>query len=430
MNGLPADVVLKRVPGATDDARRRAADAAADTHREMVPVRVFEQGGRKMLDGVLPIRVLNRVLAYNSAEKGTSAARALNAMNRPQDPEHTKAIVRYLQVALENGEHYIIPSLTLNCTREVEVYVPDNGYTPITGYAVLPDEAAIKITDGQHRFVAISRVLDNLRGTPEGERFLRDSVPVMMTIESNAEQVHQDFADAGRTKPLPSSLLAVYDTRQPANRAVMAIANQVPLFNGRVDATSTTLSVNSPFIFLVNQVRQFVKSSLTGKPSMQEKAFVLQAEVLSNKDAFDRWTASREVFLRVMTDLIPDWKEISELSPPGGPDYAEVLARTKGVRARRGISMAAAFLSALGLVSYVVLEGETNGPVNRSDLEQRLSDKLGPLSEIEWARSGELWQGNLVESAENDRIRTQSGPVTEAASALLGMIGLSLPRNR
>ena len=407
---------VRRVEGPTEDARQTAASLGLDTHREVVPVRVFEQGGRMMLDGVLPIRVLTRVLTRNAATKGTTAAKALDANNRPEDPAHRKAIERYLRYATAENRPYIMPSLTLNCTRDVTVFVPNDDHRPITGYAVLPDEAAIYITDGQHRFLAIKNVYDELRGTAAGDRFANDSIPFMMTIENDTEQVHQDFADAGRTKPLPTSLLAVYDVRQPGNRAVMKIANDVNLFKGRVDATSSTLSINSPYLFLVNQVRQFVKSSLTGNATSSEVAFATQAEsVLGNEIAFERWTMARIAFLNVASTLIPDWAEISTLSVPGGADGAEVLSKMKEIRGRRNVGLTAAFLVTLGLVSYDVLKDATSGAATYCQLEEGLTRKLEPLKDVDWSRAAEAWQGNLVVE---DRIRTQTPAINAAAKVL------------
>ncbi len=74
---------LVSVAGNSDDARSHAAAIAADTNCEIVPVRVFEQGGRAMLSGVLPVRILTRILDHNAAPKGAAAAKALNARNRP-----------------------------------------------------------------------------------------------------------------------------------------------------------------------------------------------------------------------------------------------------------------------------------------------------------------------------------------------------------
>ena len=394
---LSAGAVLTEVSGTSEDARARAAALAMDSQREVVPVRVFEQGRRTMLDGVLPIRVLVRVLEHNAVPKGATAGKALTALNRPVVPQHVRAIVTYLRQALESGSPYIIPALTLNSTDRIEVVIPSGNYRPITGYAVFPDEAAVHITDGQHRFLAIREVVGELRGTHAGAQFMRAGIPVMITIESELAQVHQDFADAGKTKPLPLSLLAVYDVRQPANAAVMKIAERVPLLKDRIDATSTTLSVNSPFIFLVNQIRQFVKSSLTGNPSMQEPTFAIHARnALSHDEARERWTSSRVAFLKVMTEIIEDWRELAALPAPGGADAAEVLARTKAIRGRRRVSMSAACLTTLGLVSYDVLMNVTSSPVVQAKLESELRTTLKPLEKVDWNRSADIWAGNLV----------------------------------
>ena len=416
-----AEANMTVIPGTSDDARARAAAVAAETNREIVPVRVFDQGDRTMLSGVLPVRVLTRVLEHNSPKtKGNAAARALHTRNRPVAVEHVRVIKLYLLNAIEKGECYIIPPVTLNSTGSVEIMVPEGDYTPTTGYAVFPDEASVHITDGQHRYLAIGQVADGLRGTPEGDNFMRAGVPFMMTIENDLNQVHQDFADAGRTKPLPSSLLAVYDTRQPANRAVMELGERVKLLQGRIDATSSTLSVNSPFVFLVNQIRQFVKASLTGSPTVSEQAFASSAQnTIAIPESYNRWVRSRVAFLNVMTEIIDDWKTLSELPQPGGAEAAEVLARTKEIREQKRVSMAAAFLNALGVVSYEVLKDVTSEDVDQDLLEDDLMIKLEPFLHIDWDRSADIWNGNLVVDG---RISTQTPAIKAAAGKLTGLL--------
>ena len=415
-----AEANLKSVPGTSDDARSRAAAVAAETNREIVPVRVFDQGNRMMLSGVLPVRVLARVLQHNASTKGNATAKALHTRNRPVATEHVRSIKSYLLNAIERKERYIIPPVTLNSTGSVEIMVPEGEYTPTTGYAIFPDEASVHITDGQHRYLAIGQVVDELRGTLEGDRFMRTGIPFMMTIESDLNQTHQDFADAGRTKPLPSSLLAVYDTRQPANRAVMELGERVKLLQGRIDATSSTLSVNSPFIFLVNQIRQFVKASLTGSSTASEQAFASSAEnTLAIPESYKRWVGSRIAFLNVMTEIIDDWRELSELPQPGGADAAEVLVRTKEIRGKKCVSMAAAFMNAIGVVSFHLLKNVTSEDVDRDRLESDLLVKMEPLRHIDWNRSADIWQGNLVVDG---RIRTQTPAIKAAAGKLMELL--------
>ena len=401
------------VQGSLEDARSRASAIVAETNREMTAVRIFEQGERKMLSGVLPVRVLTRILDYNAAPKGTTADKALTATNRPVVAEHVRGIASYLHRTIEKDENYIIPPLTLNSTGDVEVLVPEGQYEVNSGYAVFPDETSVHITDGQHRFLAIKQVADEMRGTPQGAKFMGAGVPFMMTIESETGQVHQDFADAGKTKALPPSLLAVYDTRQPANRAVIEICERVPLMKGRIDATSSTLSAGSPFIFLVNQVRQFVKHSLTGSTSTKEPQFAEQAEAaMSNIESRERWIKSRVAFLKAMTDIIPEWRELAELSPPGGADAASVLERTKEIKQRMMVPLNGAFLTTIGLVSHTVLKDVTSADRDEADLIAELQDRLIPFKEIRWDRSAEIWDGNVVTGG---KIRTQ-GPAVRAAS--------------
>ena len=414
---------LVTVEGTPDDARLRAMTIAAETNREHTPVRVFQQGNRTMLSAVLPVRVLKRILDHNHAQRGIAANKALTAGNRPLDNAHVNTIAAYLRRAVEKGEDYIIPSLTVNSTSSVQVIVPAGGYTPTTGYAVFPDDTAVYITDGQHRYRAICKVADELRGTPAGDEFMNVGVPLMMTIENDLLQVHQDFADAGKTKPLPSSLVAVFDTRQPANRAVMEICERARLLKGRTDATSKTLSTSSPFVFLVNQIRQFVKSSLTGSPAVSEASFAKQSEdVMSNPEARERWIRSRVAFLNILTEIIPDWTELAQLSPPGDPDGAEVLSRTKAIREHKRVPMSAAFLNAIGVVSHDVLKNVTSTEVDETHLENELRIKLEPLRNVDWERSGEIWQGNLVVDG---TIKTQTTPVRSAAGKLNELLGIA-----
>lgn len=108
---------LVTVEGTPDDARSRAMTIAAETNREHTPVRVFQQGDRPMLSAVLPVRVLIRILAHNAADRGAAAGKALTVRNRPQDKAHVRVIAGYLRGAIEKGEPYIIPSLTVNSTN-------------------------------------------------------------------------------------------------------------------------------------------------------------------------------------------------------------------------------------------------------------------------------------------------------------------------
>ena len=418
-----AKTQIIKVSGPPEEAERQAMRMAMETHREMCLVRVFKQGKREMVSGVLPIRVVTRILILNSAKKGALAEEALSANNRPIIDEHWMAFANYLKRALDRDEPFIIPPLTLNSTGDVQIYVPDGQTSISSGYAVLPEETSIYITDGQHRFKGIEKVVNDSRGTPEGEVFMTSSVPFLMTIEADTNQVHQDFADAGRTKALPPSLLAVYDTRQPANAAVMGIIEGTLLLKGRVDATSNSVSKSSQYVFLVNQVRQFVKHSLTGSTGATETNFGEQADAaMTNRESRDRWIRSRIAFLKVMTEIVPDWNQIAQLSQPGGVDSATVLKKTREIKQLQNVPLNGAFLTTLGLLSYKVLDDITSADIEEDQMVEHLREALKPLNSIDWTRGGPIWDGNIVTGG---KIRTQASAVRAASQKMLEHLGLA-----
>ena len=54
----------------------------------------------------------------------------------------------------------------------------------------------------------------------------------MLTCETDLQRIHQDFADASKTKAIPPSMLVAYDRRPPINRLVLdlkTIARFLPI---------------------------------------------------------------------------------------------------------------------------------------------------------------------------------------------------------
>lgn len=413
--------IVRYVDGGPDECRRAAIDWAADAGREALAVRIFRQGTRLMLTGALPINRLLRVLEHNPAPKRATVGTALWASNRPVDPKHVNNITDYVLRSIREQRPFILPPMTLNASaKDMVLFAPKGATGPVTGWAVLPDEQRISVTDGQHRYLALKKVADELRGTEEGVEFLSNGVAVMITLSDSPDQVHQDFADAAKTKPLPPSLVAVYDLRHPGNRAVLQLIERVPLFRGRIDATSTTLSINSPYLFLVNQVRQFVKATLTGNPSIKDDAFFQQAEnALTNNEAFEQWLQSRVAFLEICTELITEWQEIANLPPPGGPEGHVVLVGMKQIRERQPVCLSASALIALGVVSHVILHRLM--PTGKAPIKDEVRRVLSPLNTIDWTRNAAIWSGNLVVDG---NIKTQTTNVRRAAEKILEALNI------
>ncbi len=349
--------------------------------------------------------VRSRLEAQPAGRQGRLAETS-KAWNRPEIAEHSRAIGDYLKANFRGK--YIIPPLTLNIQQKVNLYTPDYPSEFLPGYLVIPATAKLAITDGQHRRSGIIAALEEMEET-DRDKFNRDAIAVMISCETDIKQIHQDFADCSKTKPLPPSMVAVYDTRNPANRLVVDMEQRCPLFRGRIDSTSKTLSKKSTFLFLANQVRQLVKELLKGSYALPDNQFEKLAGELLGTEA--QYLAVLDEFcgyINYLTEVIPVWKEIADVKP-GTLESSHIPRK----REEGWVCLTATGLNIIGRIGYKL----TSDKEKRGDWKQ-YADKLG---EIDWKRSADFWQGNIIQG---NRLLTQQVPLRNAFDKLCQQIGL------
>jgi DNA sulfur modification protein DndB len=305
------DRLVWKMTQTLEEAQIQAQQEAANVMGTTIPVMIFRQGRRTHLTGAVPMGFIADKILVQGAEKRSRLADAKSALNRPEDPSHTAVIAKYL---FDNyKEKYILPPLTLNLRQRVSAYVPGYNAEIKPGYLVVPRTAALAVTDGQHRTKAIIDLLLKL-DAENAELFAADAVAMMITCESDLSQIHQDFADCSRTKPLPPSQVAVFDQRNPANRLLLQMEDRCLLFKGRIDPTSKSLSKNSIFLFLANQLRQLVKELVCGSFAMPDADFEKRAtQQLGTEAKMEAALNKYAEFLNYLTGKIPVWNEISKL---------------------------------------------------------------------------------------------------------------------
>jgi DNA sulfur modification protein DndB len=409
-------VTLKSCP-TLEEAQRLAGAEAANTGAFSIPVVVFRQGRRTVVTGALPMSwVKNRLetRSAKAAKKGGSMADTQSALNRPEYPEHSETIAKYL---IDNhGKNYIIPPLSLNIQHRVNLYKPDYPSEFLPGYLVIPGAAKLSITDGQHRRSGIVLALEALEQMSEEEaaEFGSDAVAVMVTCETDADQVHQDFADCSKTKPLPPSLLAVYDRRNPANRLVIDLERECPLFKGRIDSTSKTLSKKSTNLFLANQLRQLVKELLAGSYggyALGDAEFEKRAVELlppAAEELYSDALAKFSEYINYLSEVMPVWARIAKL-PTGTLQVSQI----PGIRDEGWICLSATGLNIIGRVGHKLF--------STGELQQEWREYARKLADIDWKRSAEIWQGNI---SQGTRLVTQQTPVKNAFKKVCAAIGL------
>ena len=399
-------------------AQREAGAEAANTGAISIPVVAFRQGRRTVVTGALPMSwVTNRLESRSarSAKKGGSMTDARASWNRPEITEHSQAIARYITENYKKA--YIIPPLSLNVQQTVNLYIPDYPNEFLPGYLVIPGAAKLAVTDGQHRKSAISLALDQM-DEEDASHFGSDAVAVMITCETDVNQIHQDFADCSKTKALPPSLLAVYDRRNPANRLVSDLEKMCPVFAGRIDPTSTTLSKKSTYLFLANQLRQLVKELLAGSYALADVDFEKRAlELLGTEEQYENALVKFSGYINFLSGVIPVWQEIVQLSPG-----SLATSQVPNKRSEGWVCLTATGLNVIGRLGHILF--------TRSDLEprwQEFAQKLGDPQIIDWRRTAGIWQGNIIQG---QKLLTQQVPLRNAVLKVSEAIGLPLkPQN-
>jgi DGQHR domain-containing protein len=300
---------------------------------------------------------------------------------------------------------YILPPLTLNIQQEANLYTASSPARVRTGFLVLHATAKLAITDGQHRRTAIVAAIEN--SPPELRQELEsDGIGVMITCETDVDQIHQDFADCSKTKPLPPSQLAVYDRRNPANKLVIDLEAKCPLFKGKIDATSVTLGKNSISLFLANQLRQFVKTLLTGNWQLADVEFERRAkEILVEEGTYDQELSRFAEFVQYLTNIIPVWKKIASLQPGVESNQIPALRRDPGY-----ICMSVTGLVVIARIGHELFrDNASNWKV--------YADRLGKL---DWQKDADLWKGNLVRDG---KIVNNQKLIRDATAAVRQAIG-------
>ena len=385
-----------------------AQEESANTGGLQLPGVLFKQGQRYCISTAIPIRrIRSRILEVNAARPKGTVADVIAATNRPIMNDHVSNIAQYLR---ENvGGRYILPPMTLNVQQPMSVYMPKYAAAGQFGsvFIVIPETARLSVTDGGHRAHGIEKAILEM-GLDDLAQFEQDAVCAMITLEGDLVQVHQDFADCSKTKPLPKSQLAAYDRRNPANGLVLDLIDRCSLFNDKIDSTSKTLSKTSTNLFLTNQVRQLVKELLIGDYALVDDKFETKAKELLGSNDSPRYDAELNRFVEFVdrfTDAIPVFGEIAQL-PAGTPRNI--------IKERRGegwICLTATGMVILGRIGHELFRDQIS---NWSEV----TDRLGT---IDWRRDGEIWQNNIVRSG---RMATQRAPVRYAVENVRRAIGL------
>jgi len=408
LSSLVSDSVDIKICTNYADAQQAAVEEASATGGQPFPAILFRQGMRAFASTALPMGVIRERVIVRQVRPGDDPSAVLRSANRPVMPDHTRSIARYVRNNM--NKKYLLPPMTLNVHQQIRMYVPDYPSDIIACLIVIPRTAKISVTDGGHRFSALTNLEKQLDSEQLAELDAQ-SMAVMVSFETDPLQSHQDFADASRTKPLPPSLIAAYDLRNPANGLVVDLIEECPLLKGKIDSTSKTLSKKSNRLFLTNHIRQMVKTILTGDPSLQDDDFVKKAIDLLKERGDPKYEEEKRriaQFVNIMTNNI---LVFAEIAPTEGRERDLIAER----RAEGYICLTATGLLIMAKIAYELF--------TKTRLYPHWPDyarKLG--TDVDWKKTAEIWQNNIITGGKSF---SNKGPLNKAVDAVKIAIGMS-----
>lgn len=232
----------------------------------------FIQGSRLQFTTAMPIQKMVEVSKTDRSKKKDNVREVTEHSNRPQEPAHAKQLQSYLLKTACTGDKFILPAFTFNYGVALDDDAPsatlvllshggEEGVSAWPGMLLLPNGAKLDTTDGAHRRAQIDDILRNPKVEEAAKLALkRNAVDVKIVFESSRSDSHQDFADCGKAKAIPKSLVATFDVRDRRNHLSRELVKNNPFLANYVDATASNvnLSAKSRMIWSMSAIRMFV----------------------------------------------------------------------------------------------------------------------------------------------------------------------------
>jgi DGQHR domain-containing protein len=231
----------------------------------------FVQGSRLQFTTAMPIQKMVEVSKIDRSRKKDKVLDVMEHANRPQESSHAKQVRSYLLNTACTGDKFILPAFTFNYGVGLDDDDPiatlilfaneGDGTNAWPAILLLPQGAKLDTTDGAHRRSQIDQILgDGKINVDAKEALKRNAVDVKIVFENSRSDSHQDFADCGKAKAIPKSLVATFDVRDARNARSRQLVTHVPFLSSYVDATASNvnLSGKSRMIWSMSAVRMFV----------------------------------------------------------------------------------------------------------------------------------------------------------------------------
>lgn len=329
------------------------------------PVVEGMQGGRKFYTACVPFNALARLLAIDTGN-------VLDRSQRAVDPKRAKAISNYI---CDNSGSFVLSALT-GVVEDPSLEFKPASKGSAVGMLSLSMDASIKLFDGQHRATGI---LDAI--TIKKEQLKNQQVTIQLFINMTLQDRQQAFSDINsNAKAVSTSLNLAYNKRNQQAQQFNELIDMVDSWHGAIDYENNIVKQGSTMLFSFRHVVDANQLLLGLKKGEQpdELQLVKASNWWNNVAEFAGWTLDAEERAQNRSSLI---------------------------------TLNAVGLMVLARIGAAVLASTTSA-----------NAVAAALSKIDWSRSGDFWQGNVVGADGN--LVTKASAQAEAANNIVQCMAL------
>lgn len=275
----------------------------------------FIQGNRLMFTTAMPTQDYLNIVKLNQAKKGSTVEEMRKASNRARVNSHQKDIKNYLGETACTGDKYIFPNFMVNYGSDwvernpkarLTLLVTDSEALAFAAVFEPPAGISMPVTDGGHRTSSLKEMIEKHPDKAGIASLLANAVGVTFVMEQDKDDAHQDFADAGKARPIEGSVIATFDKRNQVVRYARDLVEGDSFLSRFVDATSPSvnLSSNSKLAWSMSAVRGSILSALPGPKRFDEMTPAEKTAALdANKAGIAKFMQAAAKFVPIMHDM-------------------------------------------------------------------------------------------------------------------------------
>ena len=333
------------------------------------------QADREYYVAICPMKIIPKLFIFNEYD--------IPAKLRAQRTLRESRIPALKDYILSNPKEYIFSSLTASVDGHMKFLPsPHLGPEGKMGKLSINMSAKLLINDGQHRRKAIEAAL------LEKPELGNESISVVFFEDKGLKRSQQMFADLNKNAIKPSkSLNILYDNRDEYSKFVVEMADDLKIFQDRVELEKTTIGKHAKEVFTLGGIsdatRKLLGKESIRRPSKEQKNTIKE-------------------FWNCVADNLPEWQLLID----GNIEPDEL--RQNFVHAHTNC------LNALGIVGKVIIKEHPT----------TWKKKLFALSKVDWSRENPMWDGNLLQGKK--MVRTTIG-IMLGAGVILKQCNIKVP---